>query len=43
MDEPLTALRAAIDEIDRRLVALLNERARLAQRVGSVKLLEMVG
>ena len=37
MDEPLKALRQAIDEVDRRLVALLNERARLAQEVGRVK------
>ncbi|MCU0764645.1 MAG: prephenate dehydratase [Burkholderiaceae bacterium] len=37
MDEPLKALREAIDEIDRRLVALLSERARLAQEVGRVK------
>jgi chorismate mutase/prephenate dehydratase len=37
MDEPLRALRSAIDEIDRRIVALLNERARLAQEVGRVK------
>lgn len=37
MDEPLQALRKAIDEIDRRLVALLSERARLAQEVGRVK------
>ena len=37
MDESLKALRAAIDEVDRRLVAALNERARLAQQVGGVK------
>jgi chorismate mutase/prephenate dehydratase len=37
MDETLQALRAAIDEVDRRLVALLNERARLAQQVGHLK------
>lgn len=37
MDEPLKALRKAIDEIDRRLVALLSERARLAQEVGRLK------
>jgi len=37
MDEPLKALRQAIDEIDRRLVELLSERARLAQDVGRVK------
>ena len=37
MDEPLLDLRRAIDEIDRRLVALLSERARLAQRVGELK------
>lgn len=37
MNDPLKPLRAAIDEVDRRLVELLNERARLAQRVGQVK------
>jgi chorismate mutase/prephenate dehydratase len=37
MDEPLKALREAIDGIDRRLVALLSERARLAQEVGRLK------
>ena len=37
MDEPLRALRQAIDDIDRRLVALLSERARLAQEVGRIK------
>lgn len=37
MSDSLPGLRAAIDEVDRRLVQLLNERARLAQRVGSVK------
>jgi chorismate mutase/prephenate dehydratase len=37
VDEPLKDLRAAIDEIDRRLVGLLNERARLAQQVGHLK------
>jgi chorismate mutase len=37
MDEQLQALRRAIDELDRRLVALLSERARLAQEVGRVK------
>jgi chorismate mutase / prephenate dehydratase len=37
MDDPLKALRAAIDDVDRRLVAALNERAKLAQQVGHVK------
>lgn len=37
MDERLQALRQAIDEVDRRLIALLGERARLAQQVGRVK------
>ncbi len=37
MDEPLKALRQAIDEVDRRLVALISERAKLAQEVGRVK------
>jgi chorismate mutase/prephenate dehydratase len=37
VDDPLQTLRQAIDEIDRRLVALLNERATLAQQVGRVK------
>lgn len=37
MDEQLKALREAIDAVDRRLVELLNERARLAQQVGHVK------
>jgi chorismate mutase/prephenate dehydratase len=37
MDEPLQALRRSIDEIDRRLVALVSERARLAQEVGRLK------
>jgi chorismate mutase/prephenate dehydratase len=37
MDEPLKELRRAIDEIDRKLVVLLSERARLAQEVGRVK------
>ncbi|HEU0200785.1 MAG TPA: prephenate dehydratase [Burkholderiaceae bacterium] len=36
-DEKLKPLRDEIDEVDRRLVALLNERARLAQEVGRVK------
>jgi len=37
MDEELKPLRDAIDEIDRKIVLLLNERARLAKKVGSVK------
>ncbi len=41
MDEPLKPLlkplRDAIDAVDRKLVELLNERARLAQSVGAVK------
>jgi chorismate mutase/prephenate dehydratase len=37
MSDSVPGLRSAIDEVDRRLVQLLNERARLAQRVGSVK------
>ncbi|HXF47391.1 MAG TPA: prephenate dehydratase [Burkholderiaceae bacterium] len=37
MDERLKPLRDAIDEVDRRLVELLNERARLAQEVGRLK------
>ena len=37
MEEPLLALRRAIDEIDRQLVELLGERARLAQEVGRLK------
>lgn len=37
MDEKLKSLRDAIDAVDHRLVALLNERARLAQSVGAVK------
>jgi chorismate mutase/prephenate dehydratase len=37
MDEQLKPLRDAIDAVDRRLVELLNERARLAQEVGRVK------
>lgn len=37
MKDKLQALRAAIDDIDRRLVALLAERARLAQQVGQLK------
>jgi chorismate mutase/prephenate dehydratase len=40
IDERLKALRAAIDEVDRRLVALLNERAKLAQEVGGLKAAE---
>ena len=37
MDEKLKSLRDAIDAIDVKLIALLNERARLAQSVGTVK------
>ena len=33
----MDALRARIDEIDRQLVELLNERAALAQRIGRLK------
>jgi len=33
----LTALRSRIDEIDRQLLALISERARIAQRVGTSK------
>ena len=37
MDEPLKPLRDAIDRIDRQLLDLLNERARLAHEVGQMK------
>jgi chorismate mutase/prephenate dehydratase len=37
MDDKLKTLREAIDALDGKLVALLNERARLAQEVGAVK------
>ncbi len=37
MDDPLKALRSTIDDVDRRLVQLLNERARLAQQIGELK------
>lgn len=37
MDEKLQPLRAAIDQVDRKLIELLNERARLALEVGHVK------
>ena len=37
MDDPLKPLRQAIDDVDRRLIELLNERARLAQQVGHIK------
>jgi chorismate mutase/prephenate dehydratase len=37
MDEKLKSLRATIDGVDRGLVELLNQRARLAQEVGAVK------
>ena len=36
-DEELDALRAQIDELDRTLVGLLNERARLALKAGRLK------
>lgn len=38
MNEELARLRAAIDALDDQVLALLNERARLAQQVGHVKL-----
>lgn len=41
--ENLPQLRRQIDRLDRRLVALLNERARLAQAVGRLKLKEGQG
>ena len=37
MTEPLKALRDEIDALDERLVGLMNERARLAQRIGQLK------
>lgn len=37
MDDRLKPLREAIDAVDRRLVELLNERARLASEIGRVK------
>jgi chorismate mutase/prephenate dehydratase len=37
MDDELGSLRRSIDDVDARLVALLAERARLAQQVGRVK------
>lgn len=37
MDDRLQPLRVAIDEVDRRLIELLNERARLATEVGRIK------
>lgn len=37
MTDPLKPLRTAIDDVDRQLVELLSERARLAQQVGHVK------
>ncbi len=37
MDEQLRPLRESIDAVDRELVRLLNERARLAQQVGHLK------
>jgi chorismate mutase-like protein len=35
--ESLNACRGEIDSIDRRLVALLNERSRVVERIGQVK------
>jgi len=35
--QALAACRSEIDEIDRRLVALLNERSRVVERIGDVK------
>ena len=35
--EALNACRGEIDEIDRRLVAMLNERSRVVERIGQVK------
>ncbi len=40
MSDQLKALRTAIDDIDRQLVALLNERAKLALQVGALKKVE---
>ena len=37
VDDPLRSLREAIDEVDARLISLLNERAQLAIDVGQVK------
>jgi chorismate mutase/prephenate dehydratase len=37
MKDPLKALRDEIDALDERLVGLMNERARLAQRIGQLK------
>lgn len=37
MTDPLKAVRDEIDALDERLLALLNERARLAQRIGALK------
>lgn len=36
-DEQLQALRVSLDELDTRMVELINERARLAQQIGQVK------
>jgi chorismate mutase-like protein len=35
--QALSACRGEIDEIDRRLVALLNDRSRVVERIGQVK------
>ena len=37
MNEKIKKLRGSIDALDRRLVALLSKRARLAQRIGELK------
>ncbi len=37
LDGKLEAIRAELDEVDRRLVALISDRARLAQKVGEIK------
>jgi chorismate mutase/prephenate dehydratase len=37
MSDPLKTLRGRIDALDRRLAALLSDRARLAQRIGALK------
>ncbi|HWP29646.1 MAG TPA: prephenate dehydratase domain-containing protein, partial [Chloroflexota bacterium] len=42
-DNEVVACREAIDAIDRQIVALLNERARLAQRIGAAKARHQLG
>ncbi|MBC7186056.1 MAG: chorismate mutase [Calditrichaeota bacterium] len=37
MDDPLVVARKRIDEIDGAIIALLNERARCALRIGAIK------